>query len=137
MAGRKVGVVDPQVNRFTSKALFSTLTNVDFDPARFQQLIAEAVKARESLKAKVAKAGGNVSVSDPATTFQPASGLEALVKQGEVRLPIDWDRDEDVRSLQETTLYGLRGTAAYADHAAILGQEDDSVYTFIHETMAS
>ena len=136
-AGRKVGVVDAEVNRFTAQAVFSTLTNVDFDPARFQNLIGEAVKLREALKAKVAAAGGNVQFSDADATFQPASDLQGLVKQGEdVRLPIDWDANPDVQSLQETTLYGIRGAAAYADHAAILGHEDDSVYSFIHETLA-
>ncbi|MGW8194107.1 MAG: hydroxylamine reductase, partial [Desulforhopalus sp.] len=46
------------------------------------------------------------------------------------------DANEDLRSLKQITMYGIRGLAAYADHAAILGQEDDSIYTFIHETMA-
>jgi hydroxylamine reductase len=135
--GRKVGVSDPEVNRFTVKAIFSTLTNVDFDPGRFQVLIAEAVKHREALKAKVAKAGGKAGLADPAADFQPALDLAGLVKQGdEVRLPIDWGRDDDVKSLQETTLYGIRGIAAYADHAAILGQEDDAVYAYIHDALS-
>ncbi len=135
--GRRKGVVDPEVNRFTVKAIFATLTNVDFDPARFEEWIREAVQLREALKEKVKAAGGNVSFDDPAATFQPAADREGMVKQGEdVGLPIDWDRDEDVKSLQETTLYGIRGVAAYADHAAILGQEDDAVYAFIHDALS-
>ncbi len=47
------------------------------------------------------------------------------------------DENEDLRSLKQITVYGLRGLAAYADHAAILGKEDDSVYVYIHETMAN
>jgi len=136
-AGRKVGVIDPAVDRFTVQAIFSTLTNVDFDPARFQSLIAQAVKHREALKTKVQAKGGQAGAADPAVTFQPAADLAGLTKQGEdVKLPIDWSRDEDVKSLQETTLYGLRGTAAYADHAAVLGKTDDGLYGFIHETLA-
>jgi hydroxylamine reductase len=136
-AGRKVGVVDPAVNRFTAQAIFSTLTNVDFDPARFQALIAETVAHRKALAEKVKARGGSLTFADPAASFQPASDLPGLVTQGEhVRLPIDWERDDDVKSLQETTLYGIRGTAAYADHAAVLGKEDDSVYAFLHETLA-
>ncbi len=135
--GRSKGVVDPEVNRFTVKAIFATLTNVDFDPARFEEWVREAVQLREALKEKVKAAGGNVSFDDPAATFQPAADRDGMVKQGEdVGLPIDWDRDEDVKSLQETTLYGIRGVAAYADHAAILGQEDDAVYAFIHDTLS-
>ncbi len=135
--GRSKGVVDPEVNRFTVKAIFATLTNVDFDPARFEEWVREAVQLREALKEKVKAAGGNVSFDDPAATFQPAADRDGMVKQGEdVGLPIDWDRDEDVKSLQETTLYGIRGVAAYADHAAILGQEDDAVYAFIHDALS-
>ncbi len=135
--GRRKGVVDPEVNRFTVKAIFATLTNVDFDPARFEEWVREAVQLREALKEKVRAAGGNVSFDDPAATFQPAADRDGMVKQGEdVGLPIDWDRDEDVKSLQETTLYGIRGVAAYADHAAILGQEDDAVYAFIHDALS-
>ncbi|WP_025322465.1 hydroxylamine reductase [Deferrisoma camini] len=135
--GRRVGVVDADVNRFTAKAIFATLTNVDFDPARFEAWVREAVERREALKAKVAAAGGRTTFDDPAASFQPAADQAGMVKQGEeVGLPIDQDRDEDVKSLQEITLYGIRGVAAYADHAAILGQEDDSVYAFIHEALA-
>ncbi|GAB4278206.1 MAG: hydroxylamine reductase [Deferrisomatales bacterium] len=136
-AGRKVGVVDPEINRFTVQTIFSTLTNVDFDPARFEQWIRRTVELRGALKAKVGAAGGQVEFADPATTFEPAADLDGLVAQGnQVKLPIDWDADDDVKSLQETTLYGIRGVAAYADHAAILGQEDDAVYGFIHDTLA-
>jgi len=133
VAGREVGVTDAEVNRFTAKALFSTLTNVDFDPARFDSLIRETVTLRESLQKKVSAAGGPASYADPAASYQPAADLAGLQAQGEkVRLPIDWSAAEDVKSLQEITLYGLRGVAAYADHAAILGQEDDAVYAAIH-----
>ncbi|MBI5016015.1 MAG: hydroxylamine reductase [Deltaproteobacteria bacterium] len=136
--GRKVGVVDAAANRFTARGLFSTLTNVNFDPPRFQALIAEAVRLRAALAAKVAAAGGNAAPADPAVGFQPGASLADLVKQGEaVQLPIDWGRDADVKSLQETTLYGVRGVAAYADHAAILGQEDDAVYAFLHKALAA
>jgi hydroxylamine reductase len=132
MAGRSVGVVDQTVNRFTVKALFATLTNVEFDPARLADLIRETVEKREALMQTVAAAGGPTRFEDPAAGFDPASTLEGLVAQGEeVGLPIDRGADPDIRSLQETVLYGIRGVAAYADHAAILGQEDDSIYASV------
>ena len=53
--GRKVGVVDPEVNRFTCEAMFATLTNVDFDPERFVQFIQRSIELRDSLKEKVKK----------------------------------------------------------------------------------
>ena len=136
--GRKVGVVDNTVDRFTAEAVFSCLTNVDFDPARFQELINTTVKHREALKDSVAAAGGNVSFSAPAATFTPADTLEALSEQG-VNLDFinNLDDNEDLRSLKQIALYGVRGLAAYTDHAAILGKQDDAVFAYIHETLAA
>jgi len=136
VSGRSVEINDADINRFSSKALFSTLTNVNFDPTRLETIIREAIENREILKDKITSAGGNIVFDDPATTFQPAKDIAGLVKQGEeVGLPIDWDRDPDVISLQETVLYGIRGAAAYADHAAILGQEDDEVYASLQKKL--
>jgi hydroxylamine reductase len=135
--GRKVGVNDPKVNVFTVQALFSTLTNVDFDPARFVELLKRCVEIRESLKAKVKAAGGNVNFDGPAT-FAPEKTLEGLVAQGEkVGLKSDPSVQTDILSLQHTLLFGIKGVAAYADHAQILGQEDDKVYAFVHEGLAA
>lgn len=137
VAARSAGINDAELNRFSLKAIFSTLTNVNFDSFRLENLIRETVKRREILKEKVSAAGGTYSFADPAVTFQPASDHAGLVKQGEhIGLPIDLERDQDVKSLQETTLYGIRGAAAYADHAAVLGQEDDEVYASLQEKLS-
>jgi len=136
--GRKVGVVDPEVNIFTAEAVFSTLTNVNFDPARFQMLINRCVDLTSGLKEKVARAGGNVSFTDPSASFRPAPDLAGLIRQGEERgLAVDHDALPDIQSLQQILLYGIKGVSAYADHARILGQEDDSVYAFIHDGLAA
>lgn len=136
--GRKVNVNDHEANVFTCKGTFSTLTNVDFDPDRFPGLIKRSVELRESLKEKVKAAGGNVDFTDGPAVFNPAGALDELVKQGqEVGLKSDPDINPDILSLQHTLLFGLKGVAAYADHAQILGQEDDSVYAFIQEGLAA
>ena len=136
--GRKVGVSDRQVNVFTCEALFSTLTNVNFDPADIANLIRRAVELRDALKAKVKAAGGKTDFAQDAATFTPASTLEGLVAQGEkVGLKADPSIDADILSLQHTVLFGLRGVCAYADHAQILGQEDDSVFAYVHEALAA
>jgi hydroxylamine reductase len=136
--GRKVGVVDREVNAFTVEAAFSTLTNVNFDPARFVQLIQRCVALRDRLKEKVKAAKGKVDFSEGPATFKAASSLQDLVKQGEaVGLKSDPTIDPDILSLQHILIFGLKGVAAYADHARILGQEDDKVYAFIHEGLAS
>ena len=136
-AGRKIGVVDNGVDRFTSEAIFSCLTNVDFDPSRFEPMIRKTVELRESLKAKVKAAGGVVEFSAPAATFAPADSLAGLEAQGAaLNFITTLDANPDLQSLKQITMYGLRGLAAYTDHAAILGQEDDAVYAYIHEAMA-
>jgi hydroxylamine reductase len=136
--GRKVGVNDNDVNDFTSKAIFSTLTNVDFDPDRFVELINECVAKRDALKQKVASAGGNTDFGDGPATFTPAQTTEALVAQGEgVGINADPDFNPDLLSLRELLIYGIKGLAAYNDHARLLGQTDDSVDAFIQEAMAA
>ncbi|HCC54042.1 MAG TPA: hydroxylamine reductase [Desulfobulbaceae bacterium] len=135
-AGRKVGVVDNAIDRFTCEAIFSCLTNVDFDPGRFEVLIRKTVELRESLQKKVVAAGGKVDSTAPAATFAPATTLAGLEAQGAALNFINTlDANPDLQSLKQITMYGLRGLAAYADHAAILGQEDETVYAYIHEAM--
>jgi hydroxylamine reductase len=137
LAARKAGIKDPQVDRFTCEAIFSTLTNVDFDPERFVALIRNAVRLRDGLKAKAEKAGAKVAAGGPAT-LSPAADLKGLVAQGEgVGIPTGNGVNPDIRSLRELLVYGLKGLAAYADHARILGQEDDAVYQFIYQGMAA
>ena len=136
--GRKKGVVDPEVNDFTCKALFSTLTNVNFDPDRFVQLIQRAVTLRENLKEKVKAAKGKVDLQEGPATFKPESALEGLLRQGEAAgLKSNPAIDPDILSLQHILIFGIKGVAAYADHAQILGQKDDKVYAFIHEGLAA
>ncbi|MDQ7781804.1 MAG: hydroxylamine reductase [Desulfomonilaceae bacterium] len=136
--GRKVGVVDPDVNVFTAKALFSTLTNVDFDPDRFPPLIDKCVELREKLKEKVKAAGGTSDFTEDAANFKPAADISGMIQQASgVGFAPDDTTNADIRSLQHTLILGLRGVAAYADHAQILGQEDDTVYSFMHEGLAA
>jgi hydroxylamine reductase len=138
MSGRKVGVNDPEVNVFTCKALFSTLTNVDFDPERFEKLIRQSAALRDRLKEKVRTAGGQTDFKELPVPFKPAADLEGLLEQAEeVGLKSDPSIHPDILSLQHTLLFGIKGVAAYADHASILGQEDDKVYAFLHEGLAA
>jgi hydroxylamine reductase len=136
--GRKYGVTDPEVNVFTVKASFSTLTNVDFDPDRFVELIKQTAGKRDRLKAAVKDAGGDVTSLGKASDFMPEKTLEGLLKQAEsVGLKSYPADDPDILSLKHTVLFGIKGVAAYSDHAQILGQEDDSVYAYIHEGLAA
>jgi len=136
--GRKVGVSDRDVGVFTVKASFSTLTNVDFDPDRFVDLINQAVEKRAQLAEKVKNGGGEVDFIEGPATFKPESSLEGLLQQAEdVGIKSYPGDNPDILSLKHTVLFGIRGISAYADHAQILGQEDDTVYGFVHEALAA
>ncbi len=136
--GRKVGVNEREVNAFTAEALFTTLTNVNFDPARFVQLIQRCAALRDTLKQKVKAAKGKVDFAEGPATFKPASSVQELLKQVEpAGVKSDPTINPDIHSLQQILIYGIKGVAAYTDHARILGQEDDKVYAFIHEGLAA
>jgi len=138
VAGRKAGIRDPKIDHFACEAIFSTLTNVDFDPNRFVQLIHQTVKFRDELKAKVTAAGGEAVFPDGPANFTPASTQDGLEAQGEtVGVKSDPNIDPDILSLRELLIYGIKGVAAYADHAKILGKTDDRIFDFIHEAMAA
>ena len=136
-AAREAGITDRETNVFTIQAVFSTLTNVNFDPERFPGLIRKAVSLRDKLKAALA-AKGVSKTFDKAASLVPADGLPGLVAQGEaVGVKALADPDADIQSLKETVAYGVKGVAAYLDHAQILGQEDDAAYAEVHRLLAA
>ncbi|MBM4310517.1 MAG: hydroxylamine reductase [Deltaproteobacteria bacterium] len=131
-AGKK-GVKADGLGAFTAEALFTTLTNVNFDPERFPAFITRAVAYREELKKKT-----GASFKEDAATFKPAGDINGLVSQAAAAgLKADASINPDLLSLQHIVLFGIKGVAAYADHARILGQEDQKVYDFIYEALAA
>lgn len=96
------------------EGLFATLTNVDFDDVALADLRARIHAERDAVAA--------------------AAGIEAAPDYGLAAL---WNAPEDVRSLKSLVLFGLRGLAAYAYHAAALGYRDDAVSSFLHEGLAA
>jgi hydroxylamine reductase len=134
---RKLRITDEEVNIFICEAPFSTLTNVNFDPKRFIKLIKKTAELRDSLRKKVEAAGGLV-MWPMSSLFIPKDTLEELVEQGKTEgYKAKPGFDEDTHSLKNILIYGIKGVAAYADHAYILGQKDDKVFSFIHEGLAA
>jgi len=133
---REKGIEDQKANAFTCEALFSTLTNVNFDPERFQKLIKQTVDYREGLKTKIEEAGGEVRADGPAS-MEPADSLDKLVEQGRQHgIDKEAEADSNIHSLKQAFIYGLKGIAAYADHARILGKEDGEIYAFLQQGLA-
>jgi hydroxylamine reductase len=137
----QLGASDPEIDAFTIKAIFSTLTNVNFDPDRLVGLIHEAITTRDAARdmyerASVA-AGVAPSYFGGPAAWVPADSLEGLLAQGEqTLLPVRFlTEGKEISNLQELVLYGLKGVAAYAAHALALGAGDPVSYGKIHELL--
>lgn len=138
VAGRTVNITDPETNQFTCMAMFSTLTNVEFDPYRFEDLLRESIALRDKMIKRVEAAGGKITSDSDSLTLRLKPSLEGMVKQGkQYGLMADTAIDPDLRSLQHMLLFGIKGMAAYTDHAAEHGQEDEGNYEFVHRGLAA
>ncbi len=135
LEAEKKGVKKPEVDFFLMEALFSTLTNVNFDPERIRDYIEKAVELREALKHEA-----KVEVDTPWAHFKPAKSMEELIKQAEEREiepTVMKEEGEDIASLKLTILYGLKGIAAYAYHAEKLGVRNEEVYKGFKELLVN
>ncbi len=134
----KLGVNTAEAGAFVADSLFTTLTNVDFEDVSIAAKVDEAVKLRDVLKAAVVAAGGSVAYESIYATFTPAATVEGKVAQGqEFGSPWDTSRDGDIQSLQETTLYGMKGVGAYEHHARALGKTDPAIYSYLFKALAA
>lgn len=130
---KEMGTLDKNAARFVCKALFTTITNVSWDDDVIIDLIREGLKVRDALRAKTALTG---TLPDCATwASNDKEQIVAKAMSDDVR--ITSAQNEDVRSLRELLIIGVKGIAAYADHAAILGHEKDDIYGFLMEALAS
>jgi len=137
----RLGARDRTIDRFLLDCLFTTVTNVNFDPARLAALARQSAAIRDRARALYEEAArqtnaGIETLKGPAT-WQPAPTDAGLVAQGEL-VSVLGRRDQygpDVTGLQELLVYGLKGAAAYADHAVALGRESDDIYAFFSEAL--
>jgi len=130
---RELGISDPETDLFVAQSLFATITNANFDPERFVALAERAIELRDRL-------GQAVETSEPlpdVATWIPEKGnTDELVQKGAtVGVMSNPDLDEDVRSLRELLTYGLKGLAAYADHAYVLEHYNETLLVFLQEAL--
>lgn len=119
---------------FITRALFATITNANFDDARISALIKNALELRKELKEKYGK---NLSGNLPdCAVWHSDNPADYQAKAAEVGV-LSTGSNEDVRSLRQLLIYGLKGLSAYSDHAAVLGYEDKELYQFIIEALVS
>ncbi|MBS3873515.1 MAG: hydroxylamine reductase [Dethiobacter sp.] len=119
-----------EVNHEVLKSLFITITNANFDEAAIEKQIQNMIRLRDELKQKSSGVqlgdAGLFTVTDRASMLEKASTVGVLATE-----------NEDVRSLRELIIYGLKGMAAYTHHALNIGKENVEINAFIYEALAA
>lgn len=122
---------------FIARSLFATITNANFDEDRFAALIREGLAIRAELRDRIVAEKGEEALSElPEAATWTSDDLQEFRKKA-AEVGVFSTRDEDVRSLRELLVIGLKGIAAYADHAAILGRQKEEIFRFLMEALAS
>ena len=133
---REKGEEMPEVNKFITDGLFMTITNVNFDKQRFVKKIEEAFRVCEKVQNRLAVLG----ITDALNNFKGLDWKERTVEEMEEKakqVGILSTQNEDVRSLRQLLTYGIKGLAAYTEHAANLGFEDTEIYAFMQEALVA
>jgi hydroxylamine reductase len=138
---RQLGVVDADIDRFVIEALFTTVTNVNFDPERLMGWLRRAADVREQAKTAYEHAcrqadrqpevlGGwaTVKLAGRRTELAARAAAYGILKRRQ-------QRGADLVGLEELILYGIKGMAAYAEHALVLGKSDAQIFGFVHEAL--
>jgi len=132
---RNNGAKDSEIDRFMIDGLFTTVTNVDFSAGVVSKFIVEGVRLRDKAK----QLAGNIASPVPAAAqdWSLPESIAEQVKLGQLHGVKDYAVDDDIHSVRELITYGIKGYAAYADHARILGKESDEIYAFTHKALAA
>ncbi len=125
------------LDRIIIDSLFMTITNANFDKERFFDKIKKALKVRDELKAVLIEKGVDLGDLSDTATFEVNSKDEVVYKAESKEVGVLATEDEDVRSLRELVVYGVKGIAAYAEHADNLGFADPEISKFIRKAMAA
>lgn len=126
---RKKGIDTNPESKHITNCLFMTITNANFDDKSIIRAIRDCIDYREGLKKKV-------SVSDKHdSVVWNATGDQELYDKARLVGTLTYDSDEDIRALKQYALFGVKGMAAYAEHAFNLGFEDPEIYDFMEQTL--
>ncbi|WP_145553626.1 hydroxylamine reductase [Yersinia canariae] len=139
LTARELGIVDHQIDSFAPRAFFSTLTNVNFDSDRIVGYAKEAILLRQSLAIRCRLIDSTITVDHPLAELQLLSDDIPALQQQAQQFALNNDKAEvgdDIHGLRMLCLYGLKGAAAYMEHAYVLGQFDEQIYAQYHAYMA-
>ena len=127
------GYESPMVNKYVFDSLFSTITNANFDKAAITKRVEKGIEIRNMLREEAQKKGVKVDTTFEGCTWE---GKPEEFDAKAATVGILNETNEDIRSLKELITYGVKGMAAYAEHAYNLGFEDTTVYAFMQKAMA-
>jgi hydroxylamine reductase len=132
------GLDTRMADRFIFEGLFMTITNANFDHQRFIDKLNEGFKVRASVEKQLENAGVQINRNElpEAALWTASTPQEYELKALSVGV-LQLSPNEDVRSLRELTIYGLKGMAAYAEHAYNLKHVDQSIFDFISRALAA
>ncbi|MCP3892810.1 MAG: hydroxylamine reductase [Desulfobulbaceae bacterium] len=138
---KELGSSDRVNDDFVAQGLFATITNANWDDARFTAMVTDGLKRRDQIRdrflaAYKAKNGKDFDEALPEAATWIATDTTVYAEKAK-EVGVLSTENEDVRSLRELLIIGLKGVAAYADHAAILGFQKDDINDFIMEALAS
>ena len=140
---RQLGTADAEIDAFTVEAIFATLTNVNFDEDKVAELVYKAANVRDAAHKLYAEAAAKAGAASPALSgpaaWKPATEREALLAQGRAQLiPAAFlAGNKETKNLEELVIYGLKGVAAYAYHARMMGSSAPEIHAIVHEILAA
>ncbi|MDI9597315.1 MAG: hydroxylamine reductase [Atribacterota bacterium] len=135
---RKLDIENKNVNKFIMDSLFMTITNANFDESDFVKKIKEGFGVREEIKQQLVDSGGTVPANLPdCATWKSDDESEFEEKAVSSEVGVLATENEDVRSLRELTIYGIKGIAAYAEHAYNLGYENKDIFDFMQRGLVA
>ena len=159
LAARKAGIATAAADKFIMEGLFATITNANFDQNRFVELVKQGLALRAALKAELSKRGVSLSGADKQTSsiwsklagwFKSEAPDEtahdsalwfaddaAAFAEKATKVGILATENEDIRSLRELLIYGVKGMAAYAEHAYTLGYKEEAIFAFMQKALVA
>lgn len=155
---RELGISDKEVDNFIVESLFSTITNANFDNKALTERVTQGLKLRQKIKEQLVKAGVEVDSKENSNwvskllkfagvkgkeeeklhdaAIWSANNAEEFSKKAET-VGVLATENEDIRSLRELLIYGLKGMAAYVHHANNLGYDDEGIHAFMQKALVA
>jgi hydroxylamine reductase len=133
---RKADNIDDETDKFIMESLFSTITNVNFDKEYFIDRIKQGLAIRDKMRETLAKNGIKLDADLPDAALWIPNTPEELEEKADA-VGVLATENEDIRSLRQLITYGVKGMAAYAKHAYVLGYENKEIMGFMQKALAA